>query len=295
MGNTTVALVVSVLMCVTIGRCLLKRLCLAISGRSILVAILILVALETAALPVSVFVVHCEPTRANQIMWLELVDLVIVAESYNIPLSIDFTPQWTSMILEDETKTAALETWIAKGHEIGCHHHGYWGTKERGSTWDGYSNTPLSEIASEDHDRYLGTMADYMALLNALPGERLSGCLGTSNPADDIDYPCQLVYSTQGHALEDAVSEPTSRVLNNCDVLEISHALIASQERGALQELYLQTDDAQVFCVVGHVYNYADFPGQFEQWFSFLGSLDLSGNSRNTVSGLLDERASSSR
>lgn len=266
-----------------------------LSRRLIIVIVFLFVAWEAAGLPASVFVVHCEPTRANLTMWIELTNLVALAETYSVPLSIDFSPQWATMILEDESKIDALETWIAFGHEIGCHHHGYWGTKQRGSTWDGYTNTPISEIDPEDRDSHLGSMVDYMSLLNALPGERRSGCLGMSSSQDVIDYPCQLVYSTQGHALEDAVSQPTIVSFNDCEILELTHALIASQERGAMQDLYLQTDDAHVFGVVGHVYNYSAFPEQFEQWFSFLASLDPSGGSRNTVSGLLDEWASSSQ
>jgi len=221
-------------------------------------------------------------------MWLELTDLVALANGYSVPLSIDFTPQWATMILDDPSKIEALENWIAAGHEIGCHHHGYWGTKERGSTWDGFTNTPLSEIDSDDRDKSQGTMDDYMALLNGLPGERRSGCLGSSDSDDAGDYPCQIEYSTQGHALEHAVTQPTVVEIGDCQAIEIGHALIASQKRQALQTLYLQTADNFIFGVVGHVYNYADFPGQFKQWFSFLSSLDEVGEYRGTVSGVLD-------
>jgi len=251
------------------------------------IAAAFLVALPAVALPPSVFVVHCEPTRANPAMWAALTDLVALAEGYGIPLSIDFTAQWARMILEDEAKMRAVETWLAAGHEIGCHHHGYWGTRERNSTWDGYTNTPLSEVDPQDRDRYLGTMDDYMEILNALPGERTSGCLGGSATADAVDHPCQIVYSTQGQALEDAVSQPVSQVVGNCTIQQIGHALLVSQQRGALQNLYLATADENVFGVVGHVYNFADFPGAFEAWFAFLNSLDPSGEARATVSELI--------
>lgn len=263
---------------------------LAVCRQMALILIVLLFAVGMAsALPVSVFVVHCEPTRANPMMWIELTNLVTLADDYRVPLSIDFTPQWASMILEDPDKVEALENWIAAGHEIGCHHHGYWGTKDRGSTWDGYSNTPLSEINSDDRDKFLGTMDDYMALLNALPGVRRSGCLGGGSDSEDaVDYPCQIEYSTQGHALEHAVTQPTSVEIGDCQVIEIGHALITSQDRGSLQKLYLTTSDDFIFGVVGHVYNYAKFPGQFEQWFAFLASLDEAGEYRETVAGILD-------
>ncbi|MCK5828547.1 hypothetical protein KAH43_08515 [Candidatus Bipolaricaulota bacterium] len=51
----------------------------------------------------------------------------------------------------------------------------------------------------------------------------------------------------------------------------------------------MQTDGTAIFAVVGHVYNFAAFPKQFEQWFSFLESLDPTGEYRGIVaSGVLD-------
>ena len=241
------------------------------------------------AVPTSVFVVHCEPTKATSMMWLELADLVSLADQYAVPLSIDFTGQWAQMILDDPSKIALIEAWLSQGHEIGCHHHGYWGTKDRGSTWDGYTNTPLQQIASEDRHLFRGTMEEYMALLNALPGERRSGCMGSTNTEDAMDYPCQLEYSTAGHAAEDGVTVPETLSPNECSVIQIGHMLIAGQERGALPSLYDQTDDAVIFGVNGHVYNYADFPEQFEAWFAYLASMDVAGQFRGTVSGVLDD------
>jgi len=126
-----------------------------------------------------------------------------------------------------------------------------------------------------------------MALLNALPGERTSGCLGGSTSADAVDHPCQIVYSTQGQALEHAVSRPTTEIVGECTIREIGHALLVTQEKGALQELYLSTSEDDVFGVVGHVYNFADFPQAFEAWFAFLHSRDPSGETRATVSEII--------
>jgi len=246
------------------------------------------VPLVGAALPQSVFVVHCEPTNANELMWQELVTLVETADSFDVPLTIYFTPQWAGMILDDPQKLSAVEEWIEAGHEVGCHHHGYWGTKERASTWDGYTNTPLEGLDPADRSRYVGTMDELMSLLNALPGERRSGCMGGSENDDAIDHPCQIEYSTRGHALDDVVTAPVSLVRNGCDIIEIGHGLIASQPRGALQELYSSTSSDVVFGVVGHVYNFAEMPAQFIEWFRFLYEQDEAGAFRSTVSGLLD-------
>ena len=252
------------------------------------VLVLSAVSLLAVALPQSVFVVHCEPTNANEMMWQELVALVETADSFNVPLTIYFTPQWAGMILDDPQKLSTVEAWIATRHEIGCHHHGYWGTKERASTWDGYTNTPLDELDSADRDCFLGTMDEFMSMLNALPGERRSGCMGGSESNDVIDHPCQLEYSTQGHALEDVITAPETLARNGCDIIEIGHGLIASQPRGALRELYLATADDVIFGVVGHVYNFAEMPIQFIEWFRFLLEQDEARAFRSTVSDVLD-------
>jgi len=240
----------------------------------------------------SVFVVHCEPTNANEVLWSELAELVALADRHAVPLTIDFTAQWAEMILADVAKVKALEDWLATGHEIACHHHPYWTLMGRGATWDGYTNTPSDEILLQDRAQYRGTMDDYLALLDALPGERRSGCFGLTDERDQIDWPERFVYSTAGHALEDAISVPEERMIGECDVLEIGHALIIEPPRGALVNLYQATDPDQVFGVVGHAYNYEAFPLVFEQWFRFLAEKDSEGTRRTTVSRLLDAHAS---
>jgi len=257
-------------------------------GIGLLLLVVSLSAIAAGKLPMSIFVVHCEPTNANEVLWGELVSLVTLADQHRVPLTIDFTAQWAEMILADDAKVAALEDWLASGHEIACHHHAYWSVLERAASWDGYTNTPVDEILPQYRAQYRGTMEDYMALLNALPGERRSGCLGGSDERDHADWPCQLIYSTVGNALDDAVSTPGEKAYAECDVLEIGHALIIGPPRGALQEAFESTDADSIFGVVGHVYNYADFAAPFELWFAFLGSIDPAGARRSTVSGLLD-------
>ena len=242
--------------------------------------------------PTSVFVVHCEPTNADLVHWMALVDLVALAERNGVVLSIDFTAQWAEMILADEEKTAAVDGWLVDGHEIGCHHHPYWTLLERPATWDGYTNAAVDEILPQHRADYRGTMDDYMTLLEALPGERRSGCLGLSDPRDEADWLCSLVYSTGGHAVEDAVSRAVDRTIGGCEVSEIGHALLVGAERGALRALYEETDEDAIFGVVGHVYNYIAFPLVFEHWFGFLQARDPAGERRGTVSTVLDARGS---
>lgn len=74
----------------------MKSLCIILLG-----LVLSAIPLTPIALPMSVFVVHCEPTRANSLMWNELVKLVALTDVYRVPLSIDFTPQRVGILLHD--------------------------------------------------------------------------------------------------------------------------------------------------------------------------------------------------
>ena len=248
---------------------------------------LMLMGWGVAAAPISVFVVHCEPTNARPEMWLELVDLVALADANGVPLTILFTAQWAEMILSDAAKVAALESWLAAGHEIGCHHHAYWAVKDRASSWDGYTNTPKDDLEPTDRAQYRGTMDDYMALLSALPGERRTGCLGLDE-RDEVDWLCQLEYSTAGYALDDGIGAPRSLERNGCPVLEIGHGLLPGERRGAWQDAYRACVEGEILGVNAHVYNFAEFPAIFDVWFSFLHAEDPSGESRLTVAELLD-------
>ena len=242
-----------------------------------------------ASAPPSVFVVHCEPTTARSDMWLELVDLVGLADSHAVPLTILFTAQWAEMILADEARLATLGNWLTEGHEIGCHHHGYWAVKDRGAAWDGYTNTPLDDLDPADRALYRGTMDDYAALLSALPGERLTGCLGTDE-RDDSDWLCGLTYSTSGYAMSDAIGAPRTVERTGCRALEIGHGLLLGQARGAWEAAYRHCIAGEILGINAHVYNFAEFPAAFRAWFSFLCGEDPEGYSRFTVSGLLGSR-----
>jgi len=266
----------------------------AMSARLLLVCLLVpafcfcALAADGAGEPLSVFVVHCEPTNATEPMFLQLVDLVALANEFAIPLTIDFTAQWAEMILEDESKIAAVSAWMETGHEIGAHHHAYWATLERSANWDGYTNTPVSDLLPIYQDRFLGTMEDYMALLDALPGERVTACMGQDDERDMEDWPASLSYSTTGNFLEDCVSEPTLVSFPSGDAWHVSHGLIL-QTPGALTALYEATAPDRVFGVVGHVYNFRDEPRAFEVWFRYLSVNDPSGARRRTVASAIEE------
>jgi len=266
------------------------------SRRTIRLALLIVVLVGPGAFgedrdgpqPLSCFVIHCEPTKASEESFLALTDLVERATAAAVPLTIDFTAQWAELILESEEKVGTVAQWMADGHEVGCHHHPYWSTQSRAATWDGYTDTPASVLAAASLVSYRGTMDDYMGLLDALPGDRVTACMGLENERDAIDWPCQIRYSTVGHTLEDAVSKPYQAAHDGCVSWQVTHSLLPAQEPGALQMLYLGASHTDVFGVVGHVYNYVDDPHPFIVWFRFLSEADAQAAYRGTVSQVIE-------
>jgi hypothetical protein len=90
----------------------------------------------TAQYPASFLNIHCEPN--DSYLFPKLVEMVQLADSFGIPLNIQFTPQWGSDIISDVVKLNKIRQWQKHGHEIGAHHHGI----EVGSGWDGYTNHP---------------------------------------------------------------------------------------------------------------------------------------------------------
>jgi hypothetical protein len=235
-----------------------------------------------SAVPVSCFVVHADPTHVDAAAFQALVDLVALADQYRVPLTLLFTAQWAELILGDASKKTVVEGFLAGGHEIGAHHHAYWATQDQAAQWDGYTNTSLDQLAPADRLRFRGTMSDYWQLLSALPGIRDTGCMGLGEE-DSADWTCGLRYSTFGHALADAVSEPTTITINGCSAIQIHHALLVEPEPGELASLYAATGDEELFAVVAHVSDYADRPSVVARWFQVLATQDADGARRATV------------
>jgi len=234
------------------------------------------------AVPVSCFVVHAEPTQVDEVAFASLVDLVSLADDHHVPLTILFTAQWAGFILADPAKVATVQTFMTHGHEIGAHHHAYWGTLDHAAVWDGYTNTPLERLAAPDRLRFRGTMVEYWELVSSLPGTRETACMGLGEE-DAVDWICDLHYSTFGHTSSDAVSEPTAITVNGCDALQIRHALLVEPAPGELAALYAGTADDVLFAVVAHVSDYAERPAVVARWFDVLAAQDAAGARRATA------------
>ncbi len=186
---------------------------------------------DTPLLEDTFVTVHLEVRQASTMDagWGDLENLVALADEYEVPLTIGFTPGWASYALE-EGKLSEVRAWESSGHELAMHHHGI-----SHASWDGYSNTP----ATSGRNDFLGDMEDLMVILNQLPA---SGQILTTGMTDeDVDFPEGILYNTTnrgdgaenptasgstfgsqgGPSPEDMISSPIAATYNGVDVIEL--------------------------------------------------------------------------
>ena len=279
----------------------------------------------STATPDSFFVVHCEPPNANDLMFKSLVELVQMADKYNVKLTLQFTPQWAEMILSDKQELNLLRQWQRNGHEVAAQHHG----PSVYIPWDGYTNKDNWRVwrdkAHEEtrrmriqtaqeqkrmvkgeilgfqgwKEKYLGAMDDYVTLLNKLASPET---VKTATMTDkDTDWPPEIPYSTDGFDPEEAVSRPelvnASRhsrphvgQLYTRKVYELGMGFLGDPIRlNKLKEEYLSVKEGEVFGVVTHEFNFARTPEIVEEWFKFLKEQDPEGKHNKTVSMIMED------
>jgi hypothetical protein len=219
--------------------------------------------------------IHCEPgndartTNRPAVYWPDLVELVELADKYNIKLTLMFNPQWATYILEDESKLDLVRSWEANGHEIAAHHHG----PSYGDNWDGYTN----ELGYDTNPEYLGNMTDYINLLNQLPtgGQIYSGGIAAA-PDKPYDWPEGIIYSAEGIEMTELLSTPTKIEYNGYEATELTYSLFGfTAGRGTTQmedldSAYSTSTSDQYIGIVFHEKNYADAPENYDQLFQFL-------------------------
>ena len=69
----------------------------------------------------SFFVIHCDPQNASNLNYAKLQQMVDTATAHNVPLTIEISPSWASLILTDTAKLDNIRTWQQNGHEIAAH------------------------------------------------------------------------------------------------------------------------------------------------------------------------------
>jgi len=229
----------------------------------------------TAQYPASFLNVHCEPGDAY--LFPKLVEMVQLADSFGIPLNIQFTPQWGSEIISDVVKLNKIRKWQKHGHEIGAHHHGI----EAGSGWDGYTNHPPQDWTHPA--KYIGTMDDFMSILIQVAGDSL---LLNGGFMDTFDWPKRMLYRTTGQALEDAISQPVYENNNGQDCYTISYCVAFTESKvDSLIKLYDTAKPDEVFGFNNHVFNYDFSTSYLRKWMSF-----IAGKNNKTVRRIMRER-----
>lgn len=239
--------------------------------------------------PTAFIAIHLEPgvdprtTIYQDKYWSSLVDLVALADTYNLKLTLEFTPQWASYVLADSSKLTLVRSWEAEGHEIAVHHHG----PHYASTWDGYTNQ-VDYVSDPD---YIGSISDMMALINQLPssGQVLTGGISDDNDRSP-DWPDGVIYSSEGgiNGVDDLLGVPTSEDYGGHSVTQLSYAQYTT---GALavsledvQYALHTAQDGQVLGIVFHEFNYAEHPDDIEALFKLFQKDHIS---EKTVSEIL--------
>jgi len=246
--------------------------------------------------PFTFFCVHCEPTGATEERWSAAVEFFDIALTYNVKLTIQFSPQYAEMILKDKKKIEKVWEWKRAGHEISSHHHG----PSHGFTWDGYSNKTQEQIqaARERSFRgqgqmfrfpFRGGMDEFIKPLNELiyPDRILSMC-GTD---EDTDIPPGILYLVNGIRPEDARDVLRVREFNGREIYSLSIALLTGQfEENMVKRLAEEREKAkpgEVIGVVTHVFNFIRDREKIIEWMKFLYKNNPEGIYNKTVSELI--------
>jgi len=229
----------------------------------------------SAQYPSSFLNVHCEPDDAY--LFPRLVELVALADSFGIPLNIQFSPQWGSDILVDPVKLDKVRQWQNAGHEIGAHHHGI----EAGSGWDGYTGHPPVEWPNPL--KHKGDMTDFMNILTPVAGDSL---LLNGGFGDTDDWPTGLLFRTHGQALEEAVSQPVYENNNGQDCYAVSYSVAFTEKKvDSLIALHASTGPDDVFGFNNHVFNFDFGQTYLRKWMAF-----IAGKNNKTVRQIMRER-----
>ncbi len=249
----------------------------------------------------SFFVIHCDPGYADDTHWNTLMKMADSASFYNVPLTMEFSPQWVNMILSDPNKIMRVRTWQQNGHEIAGHHHGIYHCM-----WDSLTNYPVDSIQANqpvytyvngswvsncDSGIFKSPMQPFFDSLDVLAGDSLLLTWGASDDYPEVDLYPGLLYRTTGgrDTATQGFSNPytetygpttlSTGVFGPYTVCLIDYFFLYDQsDVNAMQMLYNNVNFSGQYKVVGvvtHVFNVKNqnqnLPGNFfYQWLRFI-------------------------
>ncbi len=222
----------------------------------------------------SFFVIHCDPGYADNLHFRLLRELADSAIHYDVPLTMEFSPQWVRMILADSNKIRQVRRWQEEGHEIGAHHHGIYHC-----TWDSLTNYPDDSIALHqpqsgrcDSGIHISDMTIFWNQLDTLAGDSLLLTWGASDehPAVDL-YPDPHYRTDGGRRSYQAFSNPYEQIhetwignrqygpYNTC---QIDYCFLGTMDTvEQIIQLYENSAFSSAYSTVGvvtHVFNYKE-------------------------------------
>jgi len=257
----------------------------------------------------SFFVVHCDPGYAH--LFGKLRQMVDYATDKGVPLTIELSPQWVDVILEDTRKLDAVRQWQALGHEIGAHHHGIYHC-----FWDSLTNYPIDTLWKVREDtslvpvrctrgQYRGTLDSFYARLDRVAGDSLLLTWGSSDPHPEVDLYPFVPYRTDGsrYDVKRAFSNPyvvthgpyqaAGKTWGPYTTCQLDYYFIDDgrkvQSVIAMYENTAFSDSFEIVGVVTHVFNYARDAAFFRTWVDF-----ISGKGCQTVRQILRKAGCSS-
>jgi len=245
--------------------------------------------------------IHNEPrVKDLEINYQTLKKLIAEANMYNIKLTLMFTPQWASFIIDNPERALELEEWKRQGHEIAAHHHSI----RHPGRWDGYTYLPKEEAlkirrSMGRNETYLGDMKDFISELKKLNPEIHSGCL--NDEGDKKVLPDEIIYDTcSGYA---NFGEPGRRipdvmaikgrnefisvgVVNGIERKWLTHFLVKDEETLEAAKQVYSSMNSGVYGVVTHSVKVQ--AEKMAGFMRFLHSKDPKGKKSRTLSEIIE-------
>ncbi|MBI5481396.1 MAG: hypothetical protein HY906_21230 [Deltaproteobacteria bacterium] len=158
---------------------------------------------ETTLGPLYFMALHIEPaigglTESEVLAQLYpgVRELLAHADGYGMKLTLMFGAPWGDYLRSDAQRSAELDGWLQRGHEIAAHHHA---VCHRG--WDGYSPLPQDQAEALRAQcwpqlpvSYAGSLDDLVAEVRKLDPFVRSGCMNEDGKWSELPGP--IVYGT---------------------------------------------------------------------------------------------------
>lgn len=247
----------------------------------------------TPDVPYSFFVVHIKRGPESDYFGdfnNYLKPLVETADSYNVKLTLQFSPQWVDYILGNEDVENIVRSWQENGHEISIIHPG-----PSHLSWDGYSNMPEQDAINisyirgtspDDIHEFLGTMNDFLEMANELasPETIKSGTITNKwTDVPDIQYLTADGGGRNRKAVEQTWNGHTTYLLG------IQGLWTAGMLEDAKNKYETLSED-EIFGGITHHHNFEGRGKEaIEGWFEYLYNEDPEGVKRKTLTGVMEE------